>query len=189
MDIVHAIVNNVASRCGCDFTEDRITHRVFQCFPSSSNTVTYHAQLHGILQANVSYLLTALEEWATSVNTIAVQFLPLSVESFCTVFSNSPLELCPGDMTPPLPTTPTTAPTLLIAETTTNSQPTSTVVFGENVADGNQLGVIGAVVAVVLMLVLAACLVFIVVAVVALRRKHSRVMEGTISSSEQNMKR
>ncbi len=98
---MEAITVNVDSRCGCEFREDYITDRVFQCFPSSPHTVTYHAQLHGTLQANVSQLSTALQEWASSVGTVAVQFLPLSVESFCAVTSSSPLEQCPTDATTP----------------------------------------------------------------------------------------
>lgn len=168
MDIVDAIVDNMAARCGCSFTEDRITHRVFQCFPSSPDTVTYHALLHGTLQANVSYLLTVLQEWASSVNTVAVQFLPLSVESFCTVTSSSPVELCPGDVIP-LPTTAPITPRMSTSEITESES----TVLGENVATSNPAGVIGAVVAVVIVVMLLA-LVFIVVAVVVLRRRHRR---------------
>lgn len=121
-DLVEAIIDNVVPRCGCDFTEDRITERVFQCFPSSPHTVTYHAQLHGTLQAPVPQLLTALQEWASSVNTIAVQFLPLSVESFCAVPSSSPLEQCPGDTN----TMPSTMATAFTTPEGTDDLPTST---------------------------------------------------------------
>ena len=67
---------------------------MFQCFPSSPQTVTYHAELHGTMQANVSQLLAFLQEWTSSVDTIAVQVLPLSVQSFCAVDSRVPQEQC-----------------------------------------------------------------------------------------------
>lgn len=120
IDLMTAILTNVAPRCGCDFTEDRITNRVFQCFPTSPRTVTYHALLHGTPQANVAQLLTILQDWATSsATTIAVQFLPLSVESFCSLDSDSPLEQCQSD--PPIsPTTVTTSGITLGA--TSNNQ-------------------------------------------------------------------
>lgn len=114
-DLLEAIIDNVVPRCGCDLRPDRITDRVFQCFPSSPQTITYHAQLHGTLQANVSQLLTALREWALSVETVAVQFLPLSVESFCAVASSSPLEECPNDETTGSLTPSTLLPSVVIA--------------------------------------------------------------------------
>lgn len=97
MDILEAIVDNVTIRCGCNFTEDCITDQMFYCFPSSPNTIIYHAKLRGMLQVNASQLIAVLWEWATSVDTTCIA--TLSVESFCTVASSSPLELCPGDPT------------------------------------------------------------------------------------------
>ena len=88
-DIVSAIVTNVASRCGCDFGSDRLTERVFQCF--SPKEVAYQAQLHGTLQANASQLAALLQDWASSVMSIPVQFLPLSVHNFCAATSSSSL--------------------------------------------------------------------------------------------------
>ncbi len=102
---MNALVENVIPRCGCAFSEDRIMDRVFQCFPSSPQSVTYHAQLHGTLNANASELFTAMQEWLSSGVTIPVQFLPLKVSSVCAVSSRMPLEDCPGEMTTDLPET------------------------------------------------------------------------------------
>ncbi len=108
-DVVKALVENVNDRCECAFSEDRITNGVFQCFPSSPRSVTYHAQLHGTLNANITELFTILKEWLSSGATIPVQLLPLTVSSVCAV-SSTPLEHCPDDVVvvTEAPTTPTT---------------------------------------------------------------------------------
>ncbi len=103
-DLVDALVENVALRCGCGFREDCITDRVFQCFPSSPQSVTYHAQLHGTLNANVTELFTAIEEWISSGLTIRVQFLPLTLSRVCVVSSSFPPEPCPDELTTDPPT-------------------------------------------------------------------------------------
>ena len=92
MDIVEAIVKFMAVRCTCDFTADRLTDRVFLCHPSSPQSVTYQAQLHGTLQAPVTDLITMMEEWASSGDTIPVQFLPLKLEGVCASFDSTIVE-------------------------------------------------------------------------------------------------
>ncbi len=88
--MVDALVGNVMPHCGCDFREDRLTERVFQCSPSSPQSVTYHAQLHGTLNANVTELFTAIEEWVSTGVTIPVQFLPVTISSVSEVSSSNP---------------------------------------------------------------------------------------------------
>ena len=88
MDIVLPILEFMVSRCGCDFTADQLTDRVFLCPPSSPQSVTYQVQLHGTLQAPVTDLITLMEEWASSVVTIPVQFLPLIVDGGCASLSS-----------------------------------------------------------------------------------------------------
>lgn len=172
MDIVEAIVDNVVQRCGCNFREDRVTDRVFQCFQSSPHTVTYHAQLHGTLQANVSQLLTAMQEWFSSVDTIAVQFLPLSVESFCTVTSSSPMERCPDDV---IMRESPTAGTITTAETT-NSQTTNNQTTNSDEANvaSNQLSITVAVVAVSVVVIVILVIVALA-AILVSRSRHSSV--------------
>ena len=107
-------MENVDSRCGCGFREDRITDRGFHCFPSSPQSVTYHAQLHGTYNANASDLIFTLQDWVSEgVTIIPVQFLPLTVSSVCAVSSSVPTENCPGEATP----TPasTSATTVIVA--------------------------------------------------------------------------
>lgn len=91
------IVSNVLLYCGCDFREDRITHRMFYCFPSFTHDVIYHAQLHGTLNATVSELASHIEEWAFSADSVLIQLLTVTVVSFCIVPSSTPLELCPNE--------------------------------------------------------------------------------------------
>ena len=92
MDIVDAIVKFMAVRCVCAFTADQLTDRVFLCHPSSPQSVTYQAQLHGTLLAPVTDLITLIEEWASSGDTILVQFLPLKLEGACASFDSSTVE-------------------------------------------------------------------------------------------------
>ena len=73
-------------KCGCDFTSDRLTDSVFLCSSSSPNSVTYQAQLHGTLQANVSRLVWLFEEEVSHrIIEIKVLFSLLRIEKFCTV--------------------------------------------------------------------------------------------------------
>ena len=102
-DLIGRIVQNVVSRCECDFTEDQVTDRVFQCFPSSPQTVTYHAQLHMTQDTSAMELITDIQEWASTGVSIPVQLQPLGVEEFCAISSNTPLEQCPVDTTTAVP--------------------------------------------------------------------------------------
>ena len=125
-----AIEDNVASRCGCDFREDRITNRVFRCFPSSPQFVTYHAQLHSTHNANASELISILQDWASAGATFPVQLLPLTVSSVCEVGA-MPLEHCPGEALTTMPAhhTLTPAPSLATPPLITIIAGTGVVVF------------------------------------------------------------
>ena len=101
--MIGRIVQNVVSRCECDFTEDQVTDRVFQCFPSSPQTVTYHGQLHMTQDTSVMELITDIQEWVSTGVSIPVQFLSLGVEEFCAISSSSPLEQCPVNATTAVP--------------------------------------------------------------------------------------
>ena len=92
MDIVAAIVEFMAAGCGCDFTADRLTDRVFLCPPSSPQSVTYQVKLHGTLQVPVTDLITLMEEWASSGVIIPVQLLPLKVDGGCASLTSSTAE-------------------------------------------------------------------------------------------------
>ena len=117
MDILEAIVKFMAGKCACAFTADRLTDRVFLCHPSSPQSVTYQAQLHGTLQAPVTDLITMIEEWASSGDTIPVQFLPLKLEGACASFDSSTVE-CEG--------TESTE----IGEVTSGGNPVMTIIAG-----------------------------------------------------------
>ena len=181
-DIIAAIVANVASRCGCDFGNGRLTDRVFQCFPSFPERVAYQAQLHGTLQANASQLAALLQDWASSVVTIPVQFLPLSVHNFCTASSSSPLmQQCPQqDATSPATATPATLPTTR-PETDANtlSQPSNTPTISSN----NQATVI-----IVVVVVICVTIIVIVIVVVILVIHRSSSSNKRLSFDLQNTK-
>ena len=88
-DIVKDIGQVVSSTCGCDFTSDSLTDSVFLCSSSSPNSVTYQAQLHETLQANVYKLADIIhEEFYTKEKAIRVQFSLLPVVEFCLVPPN-----------------------------------------------------------------------------------------------------
>ena len=84
-DIVQAIIDNVITRCGCAFTEEQITQRSFQCFPSSPQAVTYRARLLGTRDATVTDLIQDLEEWIEDGVSFPVQLQLLTVDSSCSV--------------------------------------------------------------------------------------------------------
>ena len=80
-DIVRAIINNVAPRCGCAFTEDQISERSFQCFLSTPRAITYRARLRGTTGATVADLIRYIEEWVQEGN----YFSLLTVDTSCSV--------------------------------------------------------------------------------------------------------
>ena len=82
----------MAANCDCNFSVDRLTDRMFVCHPSSPQSVTYQALLHGTLQAPVADLITLLEEWAFSGVTIQIQHLSLTLDGVCVSFTSSTVE-------------------------------------------------------------------------------------------------
>ena len=78
------------ANCGCDFTADRLTDRVFICNSDSPQSVIYEAQLHGTLQANASRLLSIFEEWISSdARSIPVQLSRLEIRRICVISSDT----------------------------------------------------------------------------------------------------
>ena len=96
--VINVIVNIITSRCGCVFSSDLITNRVFQCFPSSPHSVFYHAQIHSTPDTSADNLVANLREWASSGASISVNSQHLSVESFCLTLTSIPMEKCPDDV-------------------------------------------------------------------------------------------
>ena len=94
-DVVARIVEGIAELCECDFSEEFITDRVFQCFSSSPQSVIYHAQIARTPESSVVELTTHLQQWASSVVSIPVQFLRLSVDNICALTVSTPQEECP----------------------------------------------------------------------------------------------
>ena len=149
-DIVRAITANVATRCGCTFTNDRITERNFQCFPSSPQAVTYRARLDGTRGATVADLLQDIEEWIEDGASFPVQLQLLTVDSSCSVGIGSFTE---SECTANSVTTSSTEPTSNSNDRGHTSDSSTT----------NTGAIIGAVVAAVFILVLITAIVVIVV--------------------------
>ena len=101
LDMVEAIVKFMADNCDCDFTADRLTDRVFLCHPSSPQSVTYQAQLHGTFKASVAGLIAMIQEWAFSGVTIQVQNLTLTLDGACVPSSFSSMECEATEMANP----------------------------------------------------------------------------------------
>lgn len=131
--MISPIIDNIDRACGCDFGDDRIERPVFHCFPDSPDSVIYHAQLHGTLNANVFELFSILQEWASSEATISVNFLLLSVESFCEV-GRDPVEFCPEISTTVVEQSTTTATTAATTTPTTAKTTTTTTTTTATIA-------------------------------------------------------
>jgi len=71
------------------FSEDRLSERGFQCFPSSPQAVTYRAELHGTREATVAELVEDIEQWVQEGVSIPIQFQVLTVDASCDVSVNS----------------------------------------------------------------------------------------------------
>ena len=82
-EIVQAIISNMVPRCGCGLTEDHVTRRGFQCFPSSPQAVTYRAELRGTREASVEDLLQDMQQWIQDGASFPVQLQILDVDSSC----------------------------------------------------------------------------------------------------------
>ena len=135
-----------------------MTDRVFQCFPPSPQTATYHTQLHMTQDTSVMELITDIQEWIFTGVSIPVQFLSLGVEEFCAISSNTPLEQCPVD------TTTTMSPVTVTMPPVTVTMPPVTVSPGSFT-----LTISVAVVAVFIVLLMVAV---VIVLVVLLKRRH-----------------
>ncbi len=88
-DLVSEVVQELRSRCQCEFTSDKITGGGFLCFPDSPQHVTYRGTIHGTLLASTSQLLVNLEEWILSGTSISIQAQLLSPDVTCAVSISS----------------------------------------------------------------------------------------------------
>ena len=89
MDIVRGIISNLVPHCGCGLTEDHVTQRGFQCFPSSPQAVTYRAELWGTREASVEDLLQDMQQWIQDGATFNIQFQILEVDGSCDLVISS----------------------------------------------------------------------------------------------------
>lgn len=104
-----------------------------------------------------------MEEWTSSVDTVAVQFLPLSVLSFCAVDFRSPQERC-------------------INVLTTNALTTDTLPTDTLPNDSGSITIIVASVSVVAAVTVCVIVVAVVVIVALRGRRHSSLNLKTQNS-------
>ena len=87
-----AVLENTQELCQCDFTSDRLTDDVFQCFPASPHAVTYRAALHGTASANSAQLISHIEQWTAEGAAVTIQQVLLRVDGSCAVAVSSLVE-------------------------------------------------------------------------------------------------
>ena len=162
------MVENILPHCGCDFREDRITDRVFQCFPSSPQSVTYHAQLHGTLNANASELIRDIEDWVSTGVTVSIQLLPLIVSSVCAVSPHAPIQQCQAQLGTPEDN---------ILDETSSQTSSPEVTF-------NSIPVTAS--ATVLVIIVVAITAITVIVIVHLRNRHSVINSKTTNNTSSN---
>ena len=89
-ELVTILVQAVEQTCECGFTRDHITEGAFQCFPESQQHVTFRASLtearDTVSQAtSPPQLITYIEQWASSTQTIAIRGIRLAINTSCSL--------------------------------------------------------------------------------------------------------
>ena len=159
-------MNTLSLKCNCEFSSAHITDNVFLCDPSSPGSVTYQAQLHGTLQANVSQLVDIMQALAMEHRSIPVQLALLTIQHFCVVSE-----------TTTAPCTITTD-TMITASTTINASTT--------VSSNPQVNVTLVVIATSIILILVAATIVFTMLLVFMARRHKyklKIMEHTVEGA------
>lgn len=87
--IAEKVLDSTERSCRCGFIRDRITDEVFRCFPSSPQTVTYRAIIHGTAGATSAQLFSHIEQWTTEGAALIIDQVLLSVDASCSVAISS----------------------------------------------------------------------------------------------------
>ena len=75
--------------CKCGFSRDAFydidATTGFQCFDESPTAVTFRGKIRALARANISQLLSYIEQWVATQPSIVVLSSILSIDSSCTV--------------------------------------------------------------------------------------------------------
>ncbi len=96
------MVEQVSRVCQCDFSDDRLTDRVFLCNEFQSNSVLYQVTLHGAKSVTATEVSTILTSWSSSDISVPVQLELLIVEKVCELPVSSNNSSCTPDKAKPL---------------------------------------------------------------------------------------
>ena len=83
-DIIAKLAQGINTLCqDCGFTAGNIVDGFLRCFPDSSDHVTLRAQLTGTSQVGILHLLSYVEDWVQSTQSVTVLHVSLGVNRSC----------------------------------------------------------------------------------------------------------
>ena len=88
-DIMSEVLDAINGLCSCGLVADRLTESLLYCFPSSEQTVTFRAEIHGTIIMTASQLTMLMEKWIGNDPSINVLSVALNVDGMCDVIINS----------------------------------------------------------------------------------------------------
>ena len=89
LDIMSEVLDAVNGLCSCGLVADRLTESLLYCFPSSEQTVTFRAEIHGTIIMTASQLTMLMEKWIGNDPSINVLSVALNVDGTCDIVINS----------------------------------------------------------------------------------------------------
>ena len=99
-DITIELSQRVNSLCGCGFNSSLILRPFIRCFDDSPRYVTYRAVLTGTPTDSTVELVSFIDQWIATTETIIVQSAGLSTDSTCLlVIVDHESPECPQDLT------------------------------------------------------------------------------------------
>ena len=110
--VITGVARAVEGLCQCGFSRDAFydidATTGFQCFDESTTAVTFRGEIRALARANISQLLSYIEQWVATQPSIVVLSSILSIDSSCTVAIDSLSEEECRNMTVSNAVTPTT---------------------------------------------------------------------------------
>ena len=87
--VITRVARAVEGLCQCGFSRDAFydidATTGFQCFDESTTAVTFRGKIRALARANISQLLSYIEQWVATQPSIVVLSSILSIDSSCTV--------------------------------------------------------------------------------------------------------
>ena len=146
-DITSTILEQLTDSCiRCGITNDIIDKQLFICYPESPTYVTYRARLEGTSETDSGSLISLIEDWVNSGDSVSVTGVLLAVDTDCPVAISS---LNDGGCSPPASTTSSTT------HSTASSSNNTTAIIGGAVA---------------IILIIASVIVLIAIIILKLKR-------------------